>query len=88
LAHQVAWTKVIVDAFIEEAMLSHDEAVIIRTRAAGWSRVKQAQELHMSVANIDKIIKRLKVKYDKAQSTSQVLPPRRFSNKEVYTDDL
>ena len=86
MAHQVIWTKIIVETFISEAMLSKEEEQILRTRAAGWTRTKQAIEFNMSIANVDKIIARLKRKYDEAQKTSVILPPRKFSTKELYMD--
>lgn len=87
MSHQVAWTKVIVEEFVKEGLLSKDEEMILRTRAAGWTRTKQAMELGMSVATVDRIIKRLKVKYDKVQAHSPLLPPRKFSAQETYMDE-
>lgn len=76
MAKQVPWNSAIVTEFIKEGMLSSDEEFIIRTRAKGWSRVKQADALRMSVSNIDKIISRLKQKYDRVAMYDAVLPPR------------
>lgn len=87
MAHQVPWGKVILEEFIEQALLTEEEEMIMRTRVAGWTRTKQSMELGMSLATIDRIIKRLKVKYDKTQKYSAILPPRRFSAKETYMDE-
>lgn len=87
MAHQVPWGKVILEEFIEQALLTEEEEMIMRTRVAGWTRTKQSMELGMSLATIDRIIKRLKVKYDKAQKHSAILPPRRFSAEETYMDE-
>ena len=58
----------------------------MRTRVAGWSRTKQSLELHMSLGQIDRIIKRLKVKYDRAAEFNPILPPRKDSAEETYMD--
>lgn len=86
MAHQVVWTKLIIETFVEEAMLTKDEERILRTRAAGWTRTQQAMEFNMSISNVDKIIKRLKVKYDMVEKNNVILPPRKFSTKELYMD--
>lgn len=40
----------------------------------------------MSLATIDRIIARLKVKYDNVQKYDPILPPRKFSAEETYMD--
>ena len=87
MAHQVPWTKLIVEEFIKEGMLSKEEEYIIRTRAVGYTVTKQAEELHMSVDNVNKIIARLKIKYDNVAKYNPLLPPRKFSAKETYMDE-
>ena len=69
MSNQVIWGKLILETFIKEACLSKEEEWIMRTRVAGWSRTKQAQELHMSLSSLDKHIARLKKKYDIVQKT-------------------
>ena len=59
MTNEVIWTKIVLERFIEQANLSEDEEIVIRTRAAGWSRIKQAMELNLSVSTIDRIISRL-----------------------------
>lgn len=86
MAHQVLWNKIILEEFIELASLSKDEEMIIRTRVAGWSRLQQAEKLGMSLANVDRIITKLKIKYDSVQKYSPILPPRKFSAQELYMD--
>lgn len=86
MAKQVPWNKVILEEFISQALLTRDEEAIMRTRVAGWTRVKQSMELGMSLATIDRIIRRLKAKYDQAQKYSPLLPPRRESAEETYMD--
>lgn len=86
MARQVPWTKIIVEEFIKDAMLSKEEEYIIRTRAKGYTITKQADELNMSVDNVNKIIARLKIKYDNVEKYNPLLPPRKFSAKETYMD--
>lgn len=87
MAKQVPWNKIIVEKFIEDAMLTQDEEMILRTRVAGWTRTKQAMELGMSVSTVDKIIATLKKKYDNVQKYNPILPPRKSSAKETWLDE-
>lgn len=86
MAKQVPWNKIILEEFIELAELTEDEEKIMRTRVAGWSRTKQSMKLGMSMSTIDRIIRRLKAKYDFVQKYSAILPPRKFSAEETYMD--
>ena len=38
MAKQVPWNKIILEHFIEIALLEKDEEAILRSRIAGWSR--------------------------------------------------
>lgn len=40
MTKEVIWTKIVLERFIEQANLSEDEEIVMRTRAAGWSRTK------------------------------------------------
>ena len=84
MARQVIWTKPVLDAFIKEANLTPDEIEIMRTRVAGWSRQKQCMEFGYSMATLDRTIRRLTIKYDRAQSCSDILPPRVFGADELF----
>lgn len=86
MAHQVEWNKIIVERFVELAMLTEDEEMILRTRVAGWPRTRQANELNMSVSTVDRIISRLKRKYDNVQRFDPILPKRRESAAENWMD--
>lgn len=86
MARQVAWTKIILEEFISLAALTKEEEAIMRTRVAGWSITEQSVKLCMSKSKINKIIKRLKYKYDLVQPHSLLLPPRKFSAEEAYMD--
>lgn len=86
MAHQVMWSKIVLERFIELALLTKEEEEIIRTRVAGWTVTKQAMELGMSESKVNKIIARLKIKYDNVQKYDPILPPRKVSSKETYMD--
>ena len=86
MAHQVPWSKLILEEFIAQALLNEDEEMVMRTRVAGWSRLEQADKLGMSVATVDRIIAVLKKKYDEIQKYDPILPPRKTSAAEVYMD--
>lgn len=85
-AHQVPWNKVIYDEFVRLGGLTEEEQQIMMTRMQGWTITKQSMEFHMSVSKVNRIIKRLKVKYDNVQPYSDLLPQRKFSAKETYMD--
>ena len=86
MSHQVIWSKIILETFIAEANLNKEDEWIMRTRVAGWSRVKQSQTLHISLSCLDKKIRRLKQRYDQVQKTNPLLPPRKFSEQELWQD--
>lgn len=86
MSKQVPWNKLILEEFIREACLTKDEEMIIRTRVAGWSRVRQSMELNMSLATVDRLIKSLKKKYDNVQKYDPILPPRKTSAEETWMD--
>lgn len=87
MSKEVPWNKIIVETFVEDAMLTKEEEMVLRTRVAGWTRTKQARELNISIATLDRIIARLKVKYDNVQKFNPILPPRRMSETERYLDE-
>lgn len=87
MSNQVPWNKIILETFIEEAMLTKEEEWIMRTRVAGWSRTKQAAELNISMSTLDRKISLLKVKYDKVSKYHPLLPPRKYSAKEAWMDE-
>lgn len=73
----IIWNKIILDEFIRLAILTETEEQILRTRIAGWSRVKQAMELNLSVSTVDCIIRMINQKYDMVQPYSEILPKRK-----------
>ena len=73
----VIWNKVILDEFLQLALLTETEEKVLKTRIAGWSRVKQSMEMNLSVSTIDSIIRMIGIKYDMVQPYSNILPPRK-----------
>lgn len=86
MSKQVIWSKIVLERFIEDAMLTKEEEMIMRTRVAGWTITKQALEFGMSESKINKMIARLKIKYDNVQKYDPLLPPRKDSVEETYLD--
>lgn len=86
MSKQVAWNKPIYEEFCRLAVLNEEEKQILETRMKNWTITKQSMEFHMSRSKIDKIIARLKVKYDNVQPYSDILPKRKFSVQETYMD--
>ena len=71
---KVPWNRVILDEFCSLAILTPLEEKIIRTRAAGWSRVRQCHAYGMSLATLDRYIRKLKNSYNSVQEYSYILP--------------
>lgn len=86
MSHQVLWTKLILEEFIKDASLTKLQESIMRTRAAGWTRVQQSLYFNVSLSVVDRNIKILKIKYDQVQKTNPILPPRKHSAAETYMD--
>ena len=88
MAHQVKWTKSVLEFFIEQALLNPFEEKIIRTRVIeGLTVTEQARLLMCSKSKVEKSIALLKQKYDMVQQEfPDKLPQRKFSAKEVYMD--
>lgn len=88
MAHQVNWTRSILDEFYRLADLNELEVKIMETRAIeGWTRTRQAMEFNISLSTLDRHIRMLKSKYDDAQIKSDFLPKRRLSACEIYLDN-
>lgn len=87
MAHQVPWTKDVLEAFISMALLSDEEEFIMRSRCKSWTITRQAQYLNCSESTVHNMIKMLKKKYDLVQKEHpDVFPERKFSAEEVYLD--
>ena len=87
MTKQVFWTKVVLESFIQEGNLNRRQEFIVRTRAMGYTISKQAEELHLSIDQVNKEIAELKKKYDATQKTSQILPPRCKNKNELYRNN-
>ncbi len=95
---QVCWSKIILETFLEESgindriKLGDDKARILegimRTRVAGWTIVKQAEEFNISEDTVNKYVRELKELYDQTQKYSIILPLRKHSKKEDELDRL
>ena len=86
MTKQILWTKPVLEAFIKEGNLNSRQEFIIRTRAKGYSIVKQAQELNLSVDQVNKEIAILKKLYDATQLHSNILPKRKKNKTELMTN--
>jgi hypothetical protein len=73
----IIWNKIILNEFIDLACLTETEEKVLRTRIAGWSRVRQSMEFNMSISTVDCIIRAINLKYDMVQPYSTILPKRR-----------
>ena len=87
MSHEVPWNKIIVERFVDLAILTKDEEMILRTRVAGWTRTQQSIEFNMSISKVDSLIKTLKHKYDNVQKYDPMLPPRKSSDQERWQDE-
>lgn len=87
MSHEVPWNKIIVERFVDLAILTKDEEMILRTRVAGWTRTQQSIEFNMSISKVDSLIRTLKYKYDNVQKYDPMLPPRKSSDQERWQDE-
>lgn len=90
------WTKIILETFLEESGLNYrismgDERArilegVMRTRFAGWSIAKQAEEFRVSTDTISKYVKELSKLYDETQQHSLILPTAKKSKHDKELD--
>ena len=90
------WTKIILETFLEESGLNYrvslgDEKArimsgIMRTRFAGWSIAKQADEFGISVDTVSKYVKELSTLYNQVQKTSLILPTAKVNENQKELD--
>lgn len=59
------------------ARLSDIEEAVLDARAEGQSRIQVSQAMNVSIATVDRVIKRLKSKYDAVERYSYILQPRK-----------
>ena len=70
----VPWNRVILEEFISLAILTPEDEKILRTRAAGWSQIRQCHACNMSLATLNRRIRKLKKDYDFCRKYSKLLP--------------
>ena len=66
--------RVVIEEFERLAFLTPVELDVLTTRAAGKSQKWQEQNLHVSLASITRIVRRLQRKYDAVKEYSAILP--------------
>lgn len=85
---QVEWNEVIVQEFTRLAMLNELEEGIMRTRCQGYTITQLSEKFNISTRTVDRIVQKLKIKYDNVQPLSDKLPPRIVNSKtEQYLDN-
>ena len=87
MTKQIFWTKAVLESFIHEGNLSKRQEFILRTRAEGYTISKQAEELNLSIDQVNKEIAILKRIYDATQKTSHILPKRCKNKTELLKDN-
>ena len=83
---QILWTKKIVDTFIKEGMITKEEREVLLLRVQGYTIAEQAEMLNISDSKVNRITRRLKIKYDDLQDTIKELPKRTETTKELYRE--
>lgn len=88
MAHQVTWSKTVIDVFAKEMYLSDEEIYILESRAKNKTVTEQAAHLNCSPGRVNNMISNLKIKYDVAQKLHpDIMPVRKYSKEEVYMDN-
>ena len=81
---QVLWTNKLVDTFIKEGMLTEKKVLLLRVK--GYTIAEQAELLNVSESKVNRITRRLKIKYDALQDTIKEIPKRKETTKELYRE--
>ena len=84
MTKQIFWTKAVLETFIKEGNLNKRQEFIVRTRAKGYTISKQAEELNLSIDQVNKEIAELKKRYDATQKNCPILPPRCKNKMELF----
>lgn len=86
--HQIHWTKQLTEDFIDMAMLSEDEAYILRSRVKGTPVSIQSAYLCCSESTVHRMIAKIRKKYDVVQKENpNKFPLRKKSAKETWMDE-
>lgn len=81
MTNEVIWTKLVLERFIQLANLTEEEEIVIRTRAAGWSRVKQQKVLDAIAQNK---IEALQAQVNQLQLQAAMCGVVRYPNATTY----
>lgn len=83
---QILWTRKLVDTFIKEGMLTEEEKKVLLLRVKGYTISETSELMNISDSKVNRIIRRLKIKYDNLQGTIEELPKRKETTKELYRE--
>lgn len=83
---QILWTRKLVDTFIKEGMLTDEEKEVLLLRVKGYTIAETSELMNISDSKVNRIIRRLKIKYDNLQGTIEELPKRKETAKELYRE--
>ena len=83
---QILWTRKLVDTFIKEGMLTEEEKEILLLRVKGYTIAETSELMNISDSKVNRIIRRLKIKYDNLKGTIKELPKRKETTKELYRE--
>lgn len=87
MSKQIRWTKKTFEDFCTYGMLNSDEIYILKSRIEGVPISLQADHLNVSPSTVDRMISKIKKKYDTVQSLHpDMFPIRRSSAKETWMD--
>lgn len=76
MTDKLIWNKLILEEFCAIALLSDSERFLVESRIKGLTILEQAEQLNLSVSSVNRMIRRIKDKYDNVQKYSEVLPKR------------
>lgn len=83
---QILWTRKLVDTFVKEGMLTEEEKEVLLLRVKGYTIAETSELMNISDSKVNRIIRRLKIKYDNLQGTLEELPKRKETTKELYRE--
>ena len=83
---QILWTRKLVDTFIKEGMLTEEEKEVLLLRVKGYTIAETSELMNISDSKVNRIIRRLKIKYDNLRGTIEELPKRKETTKELYRE--
>lgn len=83
---QILWTKKIIETFIKEGMLTEEEKEVLLLRVKGYTIAETSELMNISDSKVNRIIRRLKIKYDNLRGTIEELPKRKETTKELYRE--